>query len=338
MPDAPNNRIAPGSIVFLTGGSGFLGRQLIRDLTAAGFRVRALARSGKSAETVRALGAEAVAGDLADAGALQQGMAGCAAVIHAAAKVEQWGRWEDFLRDTVTGTENVLAAARAAGVGCFVHIGTEAVLADGHAIVDADETRPLPPHPNGLYPRSKGMAEQRVLAANAPGFATIVVRPRFIWGEGDTTVLPKFVQAMRSGAWAWFGGGRHRTSTCHVRNVCHGTLLAMQRGRGGEVYFLTDGEPVICRDFISRLVQTQGVEAGRRSLPLWVADATAAASEAAWRLFGLKGEPPLTRTAVNLMFREVTVSDRKAREELGYRPVVSIEEGLEGLQRAAGTK
>lgn len=321
---------APRPSIFLTGGSGFLGRRLIVDLIAAGYGVRALARSERAAATVRALGAEPVPGDLGDLPSMRDGMAGCAAAIHSAAKVEQWGRWEDFLRDTVQGTEQVIAAARAAGLPRLLHISTEAVLADGHPIVDADETRPLPPQPNGFYPRSKGLAEQRVLAANGSDLETLVVRPRFIWGKGDTTLAPKLAQAARAG-WVWFGGGRHRISTCHVRNVSHGVLLALERGRAGEIYFLTDGAPVAFRDFIGRLIRSQGVEPGERSAPLWIADALAALGEAAWTLLPLRGEPPLTRSALNLFFREVTVRDDKARREIGYRPVVSVEEGLREL-------
>lgn len=329
-----NPQPAAPSTVFLTGGSGFLGRQLIADLVAAGYRVRALARSERAAASVRALGAEAVAGDLDDVAAMQAGMAGCAAAIHSAAKVEQWGRWEDFLRDTVEGTQHVIAAARAAGVPRLVHVSTEAVLADGQPIVDADETRPLPADPNGAYPRSKGMAEQAVLAANDSALATVVVRPRFIWGQGDTTLAPKLAAAAHAG-WVWFGGGGHRMSTCHVRNVSHGVLLALQRGGAGQVYFLTDGAPVAFRPFIKRLIETQGVTPGERNAPLWLADALAAVCETAWRLLPLKGEPPLTRTALNLFFRQVTVSDAKARRELGYQPVVTVEEGLRELQGAS---
>jgi len=229
--------------VFMTGGSGCVGGAAIKELISRGIDVRALARSDKAAAAISTLGATPIRGDLADTEAMQAGMAGCTGIIHAAAKVEDWGTEQEFFTVTIQGTRNALAAAQAAGVPRFVHIGTEAVLAGGPPIVRADETTPYPAVPNGLYPWSKGQAERDVIAANAPGFATISVRPRFIWGRGDTTLLPQICKAMQSGAWAWFGGGHHLISTCHVRNVIEGTLLALEKGPGGEIYFLTDGDP-----------------------------------------------------------------------------------------------
>ncbi len=320
------------SWVFVTGGSGFLGRQLIADLVACGFQVKALTRSAQAAATVKNLGATPVMGDLDDIAAMAEGMRDCAAVIHSAAKVEQWGKWQDFEHMTVQGTKNVIAATRQAGVKRLVHISTEAVLAGGSAIINADENTPLPIKPNGMYPLSKKLAEQVVLAANSDDLATIVVRPRFIWGKGDTTLLPKLAEAARSGGWLWFGGGTHQMSTCNVKNVSHGVILAASFARGGQVYFLTDGEQVNFREFITAMMRTQGVEPGNKKAPMWLADAIAAASEMVWKTLGLKGEPPMTKTAVNLFFKEVTVNDSKARHELGYVPVITVEAGLAELK------
>lgn len=326
--------------IFITGGSGFVGGAAIAAFRARGDTVRALARSPQAAAKVAALGAEPVRGDLGDAAALRAGMAGAQLVVHAAAKVEDWGHPAEFQAATIDGTRHALRAARDAGVARFIHIGTEAVLAGGAPIVNADETAPYPVHPNGLYPWSKGQAERDVIAANAPGFATISLRPRFIWGRGDTTLLPQITRAMQSGAWSWFGGGRHRMSTCHVRNVIEGVLRAAEHGRGGEIYFLTDGDSVIFRDFLTELAATQGVVAPAREMPLWLARGLAASGEFAWRNFGLPGRPLLTRTMINLVFMEVTVNDSKARRELGYTGAVSRAQGLAELAqdhaRAAG--
>jgi len=313
---------------FVTGGSGFVGRNLIALLKSRGNVVRALARTDAAVKTVQQLGAEPVHGDLDNVEALRNGMASCDVVFHSAAKVEDWGRYEDFYRANVVGTENVLQAARASGVRKFVHVSTEAVLAGGPPIRNADETWPRAKNPLGLYPLTKGLAEERVLAANSPELATVIVRPRFIWGKDDTSLLPQIIQAVQKGQFMWIGGGRYLTSTCHVRNVCEGTLLAAERGRGGEIYFLTDGKPIEFRYFITALLKTQNIDPGQRNVPLGLARMFARVSEAIWRGLHLNSRPPITRTAVCLIGEEVTVNDAKARRELGYAGKVSIDEGL----------
>jgi nucleoside-diphosphate-sugar epimerase len=226
--------------VYITGGSGFLGKRLIAALVARGARVVAMARSDAAAAAVSAVGATPARGDLDDRDAMTAAMRGCDTVFHAAARVEQHGPLAEFMAVNVVGTEHALAAARAAGVRRFVHIGTEAVLADGKPIVRADERLPQPGKPAGPYPFTKGLAETAVLEASGEGLETVVVRPRFIWGKGDTSVLPQIVDAVRRGRFGWLGGGRYLTSTCHVENVVEGALLAAERGKPGEIYFLTD--------------------------------------------------------------------------------------------------
>ena len=320
---------------FVTGGSGFVGRNLLAALVGRGDTVVALARSLAAMQTVRELGAEPQAGDLVDVAAMSAGMAGAEVVYHCAAKVEDWGDPAEFQRINVEGTAHVIEAARAAGVRRLVHVSTEAVLADGTPIHDADETRPRAARPIGLYPSSKAQAEAVALAGSRDGLDVVVVRPRFIWGKGDTAILPKIVEVMRKGQFAWIGGGRFLTSTCHVRNVCEGMLLAAERGNGGEIYFLTDGAPVEFRGFISAMAATQGVDAGQRAVPRGLVYALAAVSEFAWRNFPLKGRPLVSRTAVILTGEQVTVNDAKARRELGYVGLVTREAGLAEMKATA---
>jgi len=312
---------------FVTGGSGFVGRALIVALVRRGVAVRALARSAAAAAQVTALGAAPVRGDLGDRAALEAGMAACDVVFHSAAYVKDHGPRAEYFAVNVDGTRNVLAAARAAGVHRFVHVGTEAVLADGKPIVRADETRPRTTHPAGLYPLTKGLAEEAVLAANGDGLETVVIRPRFIWGKGDTSVLPTLADTVRRGRFAWIDGGRFPTSTCHVDNVVEGALLAAERGRPGEIYFLTDGPPVEIRSFLTELLKTQGVDPGDRSVPKWLVATIA-------RLTSWMARPPVTVTAVALVGHEVTVVDDKARRELGYTAAKSREQGLAELRGA----
>jgi nucleoside-diphosphate-sugar epimerase len=315
---------------FLTGGSGFIGGALIGRLVAEGTRVRALARSDGSAEKVETLGAEPVRGDLSDRAAIEAGATGCEVAFHLAAHLGEWGRWEDFERDNVDGTRNVLAGCRAAGVRRFVHCGTEAALMAGDPLIQVDEEAPLRPDSKAPYPATKAKAEIMVREAPEAGFETVVVRPRFVWGKGDTTLLPEMVATVERGQFAWVGGGRNVTDTTHVDNVVEGMVLGAAKGRSGEAYFFTDGEPVVFREFVTAMLETQGVQPPDRSLPAWTARPLAAVCETLWRL-PLPGEPPMTKFRSWILTQECTIDISKARRELGYEPIVGREQGLAQL-------
>jgi len=319
---------------FVTGGSGFVGGRLIERLVAGGWAVAALARSGRAADAVRRRGAEPVRGDLSDLPALVTGLQGADVCFHAAAKVEDFGPWPAFVEANVEGTRNVLRACRAAGVGRVVHVSTEAVLMHGQPLVHADETYPLALRSPAPYSRSKAMAEQVVLEEGGGALEAMIVRPRFVWGRGDTTLLPLLVEGTRSGAFRWVGGGRHRTSTTHVDNTVEGLLAAAEHGRPGRAYFVTDGAPVVFRDFVGELIATQGVTPPQGSVPAPVARALAATGETAWKLLPLPGTPPLTRFASWVASQECTLDDGRARGELGYAPVKTREQGMRELRDA----
>ena len=316
---------------FVTGGSGFIGGALIERLRREGWTVRALARSDSSTARIAELGAEPVRGDLEDRVALERGAEGSEVVFHCAAKVDDWGEPEEFERLNVYGTQNALDACIAAGVRRFVHAGTEAALSAGQALVNVDEDAPLRPDSPILYAASKAAAEQRVRAANGDGIETVVIRPRFVWGRGDTTLLPELVKLVESGRFRWIGGGGHLTDTTNVDNTVEGLWLGATKAPAGGVYFVTDGSPVVFREFVTRWLATQGVAPPDKTIPTGVAKAAAAASETAWRLLKRPGPPPLTRLAVWVSSQECTLDISRAQRELGYRPVVTRDEGLAAL-------
>ncbi|HXS45164.1 MAG TPA: NAD-dependent epimerase/dehydratase family protein [Solirubrobacteraceae bacterium] len=322
---------------FVTGGSGFIGGALVGRLVGEGWAVRALSRSERSDERLRALGAEPVRGDLADPAAMAAGADGCDVAFHAAAHLGDWGSWADFERDNVEGTENALAACAKAGVRRFVHVGTEAALLAGEPLVAADERAPLRFDSAAPYAATKARAEAAVLAASRPGFQTVSIRPRFVWGAGDATLLPALAAMVRAGRFAWIGGGRQRTSHTHVDNAVEGLVLgATREGVAGRAFFVTDGAPTVFRELVSRLLATQGLAAPDRSIPLPLAKAAAAAGETAWRTLRLPGRPPLTRFAVWVAGLECTLDTTRARAELGYAPVRGVDEGMAGLAAPAG--
>ena len=319
------------STAFVTGGSGFVGGALIERLHAEGWEVRALARSDGAADKVRQRGALPVPGDLENEGMMREVAAGADVAFHAAAKVEDWGDPEEFERLNVGGTAKLIAACREAGVRRLVHVGTEAALMAGEPLVGVDEDAPLRPDSPVLYSSTKAKAEQLVRAANGDGLETVVIRPRFVWGRGDTTLLPTLVELVRSGRFRWVGGGGQLTATTHIDNTVEGLWLGATKGPPGSVYFVTDGEPVVFREFVSRMLQTQGVEPPTGSLPAGMAGAVAGVAERLWRLARRPGRPPVTRFSVWVSSQECTIDIGRAQRELGYRPVKSREEGLAEL-------
>lgn len=318
--------------VFITGASGFIGGAAARRLAAQGHAVSAMSRSQHSDAAITALGAKPVRCDLESVRA--EHLRGADAVVHSAAFVESWGPRDAWYRGNVLGTQAVLAAARGAGARRFVHIGTEAALIHGQDLRDVDESAPLAPDSPYPYCATKAQAEQRVRSANAPDFETIVLRPRFVWGPGDTTLLPTIESMAAAGRWTWVDHGRALTSTTHIDNLVHAIELALTRGKPGEAYFVLDDGTRSLREIIGGMAAARGLTLGSASIPRFVADLLGGACELAWRGLRLSGEPPLTRHAVLVMSRDCTLSDAKARADLGYAPVIGVADGLAALARA----
>ncbi len=320
--------------LFLTGGSGYVGRNLIRHFTGRGVEVTALVRSASSADVVRSLGARPFRGDMLGAD-LQPGMAGCDWLIHAAADTNHGASTPEQERVNLEGTRNVFRSARAAGVSRGLQISTESVLLDGNPLVDANESVPFPERPAGGYSRTKGEAERIALAQGVCGFEVVVLRPRFVWGRDDTTALPQLVAAANSGKLVWIDGGNYRTSTTHIANLCHAAELALERGGAGEVYFVSDREPLVFREFVSSLLETQGVTPPTKSVPRWLVTALNRVGAFAAKLNFIPFKPPISSQEYATLAVEVTLDIEKARRQLGYEPVVSLEQGLAELRDRA---
>ena len=163
------------------------------------------------------------------------------------------------------------------------------------------------------------MAEQVVLEEGAARLEAVIVRPRFVWGRGDTTLLPVLVEGTRSGAFRWVGGGRHLTSTTHIDNTVEGLLCAAEHGRGGRAYFVTDGDPLPFRDFVGELIATQGVTPPTGSVPAPVAPGARRARRDGVEAAAAARPPPLTRFAAWVSSLECTIDDTRARTSSATR-------------------
>jgi hypothetical protein len=311
--------------IFITGASGFVGSALVTALKKQ-HKLIAMSRSARSDAAIKKLGATPIRAELGKVTVEQ--LRGADAIIHAAAHVEQWGNKDDFWRVNVDGTQQLLGAAQAAKVKRFIFIGTEAALFHGQDMLSIDETYPYPKKSPYLYSQTKAAAEKLVLRANTDKFKTLSIRPRLVWGTGDKTILPVLVDLVQKKRFMWMDGGAKDTDTTHILNLVRAVELALKKGRGGEAYFVTDGEPTTFRSFLTRYLATQGVTPPGKSIPGAVARALAFLVEGIWKLLRLKSEPPLTRFSAAIMSRHCTIRIDKIRKELGYKPVISVADGL----------
>src|ERR1700752_5036271 len=271
--------------IFITGASGFIGGAIAKALSTT-HNVLGMSRSERSDKGLRAMGVNPVRCEL---GAVRpENLAGCEVIIHCAAFVKQWGTREEFWKTNVDGTAQLLQAARQAGARRFIHVGTEAALFHGQHMRDIDETYPYPASTPFLYPETKAEAEKLVLAANSPGFETISLRPRFVWGPSDQTILPVVKKMVKAGIYMWIDQGHVRTSTTHINNFVHAVTLALTHGRGGEAYFITDDSTTTVREFLTALLKTQGLTPPSTSIPSWLARSLGRFLEGVWKLLRLK--------------------------------------------------
>ncbi|HWV53302.1 NAD-dependent epimerase/dehydratase family protein [Pseudorhodoplanes sp.] len=313
---------------FVTGGSGFVGRPLLRRLIARNIRVSALARSDAAASAVKNEGAVVCRGDLLDERAIIEGMRGCDTVFHVAGHLSEWDNYEVFHKSNVVGTRTALAAAKAAGVSTFVAVGASAVvMGRPMSMTNISEDLPLQMPSWAPYISTKAEAERMVREANTPEFRTVVIRPPLIWGAG-MPLLDDLVVAIKAGQFAMPNGGRQVMSTSHVDNVVECLVLAAEKGLGGVAYHVTDGDVSTLKDVLADLLGTRGVPPVKRSVPFGVAWRIAAAMEAVWRTFRMRNKPPITRQTLRLIGQDFTIDISRARRDLGYMPVINRADGL----------
>ena len=317
--------------IFITGASGFVGGAALTRL-GPGHQITAMSRSGASDKKIEAIGGTPVRCQL---GSVEMAdLEGVDIVIHSAAYLGPWGSLDQFWQSNVEGTAQLLEVAKKAGVKRFIHIGTEAGCFYGQPMVGIDETYPLTTKSPYYYSRTKAEAERRVIAANDPtaNFEALSLRPRLIWGPGDQSVLPEIAEAVRQDKFMWIGDGEALTESTYIENLVDAIELALEKGSGGEAYFIVDQQSHSFRELLSGMLATQNLTVPDKSIPAWLARCMAFTMEAIWKTFSLKSDPPVTRFAAALMSVECTVDSDKAERELGYKPAVSMEQGFAALR------
>ena len=321
--------------VLVTGGGGFLGSAICRELARLDHRVIAYQRN--PAVHLAEYGVESVTGDICDHERLAATAAGCDAIIHTAAKAGIWGDPADYRRINTEGTRSVVAACRAGGVGLLVHTSSPSIVHAGGDIEGGDESLPVATRFSAPYPETKAAAERRVLAANGTDLKTCALRPHLIWGPGDPHILPRLV-ARASGGRLALPAPHKVIDTVYVDNAAHAHVRALQELAGrarcaGKAYFVTNNEPLPQGEIIQRLLAALGIEVTIRAVPAGLALAAGAVTEWAWRFFRIKGEPPATRFSVEQLATAHWFDTSAAVRDFGYLPTISIEEGLKVLSQ-----
>ncbi|OWA36018.1 3-beta hydroxysteroid dehydrogenase [Saccharibacillus sp. O16] len=319
--------------VLVTGATGFLGGRLARMLREDGQEVTGMGRNQQAGQRLEQDGVRFVSADLSEAESVRQaiGWAQADVVVHCGAYSASWGRDEVFEVANVRGTANVTQSCLEHGVARLVHVSTPSVYFGSGSRVNVRENDSLPPKQASAYARTKLLAEQQVQQAAARGLGTIILRPRALYGPGDTTILPRLIAANEQTGVPFIGGGDALIDLTYVDDAVHALKLAAVAPEAalGGTYNISGGAPIRFADAVEMLFAKLGRPLRIKRLPFAAAYGAASIMEWAARLRPSGGEPMLTRALVGMLGSSQTLNIEAARSKLGYEPQVGIDEGLD---------
>ena len=316
----------------VTGATGQVGSHIVEQLTRAGWTVRGLSRSETSNETLRALGAEPVRGDVQDRTSLIGASKGADVIFHTAAAITPSGGWDEYRRINIDGTASIIEAASASGAR-LLHLSSVAVYGSSArygAGKTSEDVALAPLGERSYYGRSKRESEQMVLDAHRAGriWAT-AVRPDVIYGPRDRQFVPRMARALNSGVMPLLGGGRSILAVVHAANVAEGAILAATNDRaGGRAYNLANDYDVTVRDFFTLAAQGLGKRVTFLPVPIWIAKQALRAFRLVDRV-ALGGKFAVaSEGSLSFMSRDNPFTSDRAKTELGWNPSVRPEEGV----------
>jgi nucleoside-diphosphate-sugar epimerase len=313
----------------ITGATGCVGGNLAAACADRGVPAAALVRPASQAAELEKLGLTVHRGELSDPDFLRRDLADADVVVHCAAKVGDWGPVEEYRTANVEGLRALLDACRQRPLARFVHISSLGVYAarDHHG---TDETEPLPERHLDGYTQSKVEAERLALAYHREhGVPVTVLRPGFVYGPRDRTVLPPLADRLRLRQVMYIGGGDGAMNTTFVGNLVDAIFRAAEAPAAvGQVYNVTDGEAVSKRRFFESVADGLGLPRPKVTLPLWLGRFGARLSERLAKLLRFKTAPRITRARLKFVALNLDFSIEKAKRELGYAPRVPFDDGM----------
>lgn len=320
--------------VLVTGGGGFLGLAILKQLVEDGHEVVSYSRG--QYDVLEKLGIVHHQRDLLDYARLKTALRGCDAVFHVAAKAGVWGSYASFYETNVTGTENVINACLEQGIGYLVYTSSASVVY-GSCSGPNDESRPYPKTFDAYYPQTKALAEQAVLKANGPSLATCSLRPHLVWGPGDPHLLPRFFARQQKRQLRIVGTGNYLIDTTYVDNAARAHLQAFYALKknasvAGKAYFLSQDEPITVRKFIDLLLETGGLPPVTKSISPRAALLAGWILQSAFRLFRVRSEPLVTPFLAKQLSTPHWYDISAAKRDLAYQPVITISEGMKRVK------
>jgi nucleoside-diphosphate-sugar epimerase len=314
----------------ITGATGFVGGHIAEACVQRGHAVRAIARPQSDTAFLQKLGAAVERCELGDRERLRQAVDDVDVIVHCAAKLGDWGPVDAYRAVNVEGLRNLLEASKGQALTRFIHMSSLGVYAFRHHF-GTDETEPLPRRHHDGYSQSKVEAEELAFRYYRDfGIPVVVLRPGFIYGPRDRTVLPDLIKNLRAGRVRYPGGrGQRALNTISIRNLIDAVLLAVEREEAvGQTYNLTDGEFVSKRRFIEAVADAMNLPRPQRTPPYWLAWAVTWCCEKLARLRGAKQAPLFNFTRFKFMALNLDFSIEKAKLELGYLPRVSFDDAI----------
>ncbi len=315
--------------IFLTGGTGFLGKSVTKRLLADNNELYILARNPKKVK-IKDSNVKVINGSLENINEWQNNLAGMDVVVHMAAPVVFWEEWEMYQKSIVDATAEIFKSSEQNGVKKFVYISSESVLQDKSDLIGIDESTPYPDEPNSYYGKAKMLAEKEILEINSD-VERIILRPTFIWGKGAPQ-LQRIVDKVKNGQFMWIDKGNIMVEMVHVDNVAEAIALSCYKGKDKDIFYVTDDDPKFARVFFSDLLETQGTTISDKSISESIARPLAALVEFIWKTFKIKSYPPLDRFDLSFVAMARSYKIDKIKKELGYKPVMSYQKGLEEMK------
>ena len=319
--------------VLVTGGGGFLGKAIVKQLIARGDKVTSISRG--SYPELQQMGVNCLQGDIADISCVEEACKGQDMVFHVAAKPGIWGDYQLYYNANVVGTQNVVDSCKKLGIRWLIYTSSPSVVFNGKDMEGVDESVPYPKEYHAHYPKTKAMAEQYVVKASDENLHTITLRPHLIWGPEDNHLVPRILA--RAKRLRRIGKENKLIDSVYIDSAAQAHILAADALKkntelSGRVYFISQGEPVPLWDLVNGILEAGGKKKVMRTIPVSVAQFVGSGCEFFYKLFRIKSEPPMTRFLAEELSTAHWFDLSAAKNDFGYDPDISIEEGLKRLK------